>query len=183
MTWLGVPTAREVIAKTVVTHTVTYCCVGFAAFLLFDYRTLIANSQLGLTMRQFNDPVYMAGPIVQPLRGVLFGAVCYMLREPFFQKRNGWLVMWTVLVSLGILGTFGGPPGSLEGVIYTRLPLSFHLTLLPELLVQSLLLSWVLCHWVNHRAKKWLNWMMVSALIMVLLLPIAALTATLMGAN
>jgi hypothetical protein len=55
-------------------------------------------------------------PALQPLRGLLFGCVFYMLREPFFAGKNGWLAMWAVLVSVGILGTFGAPPGSLEAI-------------------------------------------------------------------
>jgi hypothetical protein len=104
-----------------------------------------------------------------------------MLREPFFAGKNRWLAMWAVLVSVGILGTFGAPPGSLEGVIYTVLPFSLHLTLLPEVLVQSLLLSWLLFQWVNHPGRKWLNWTMGAAFLLVLLFPVLALVATARG--
>ena len=147
------PTARSIIFKTVVTHTVTYFLAGVTAYLLFDYSTLIATTELRFSMRPLTDPMVMAGPAFQPVRGLLFGCVFYLLREPFFGRRNGWLVMWAVLVAIGILGTFGAPPGSLEGVIYTVLPLSLHLTLLPEVLVQSFLLSWVLFAWVNRPGK------------------------------
>jgi hypothetical protein len=177
----SLPTARHVIAKTVVTHTVTYFVTGVAAFTLFDYPALIAKTQLSASMRPVSDPMVMAGPAFQPLRGLLFGCVFYMLREPFFTSKNGWLAMWAVLVSVGIFGTFGAPPGSLEGVIYTVLPLSLHLTLLPEVLVQSLLLSWLLFQWVNHPGRKWLNWMMGAAFLVVLLLPALALLATARG--
>jgi hypothetical protein len=170
------PTARSIILKTAVTHTVTYFLTGVTAYVLFDYPTLIAGSELGLSMRPLTDPMVMAGPVFQPLRGLLFGCVFYLLREPFFGRRNGWLVMWAVLVSIGILGTFGAPPGSLEGVIYTVLPLSLHLRLLPEVLVQSFLLSWLLFVWVN-RPRNWLTWVMGAAFLIVLLLPVLGLVA------
>lgn len=171
------PTARHIIAKTVVTHTVTYFVAGVAAFTLFDYPSLIATTELRASMRPLSDPMVIVGPALQPLRGLLFGCVFYMLREPFFAGKNGWLAMWAVLVSVGILGTFGAPPASLEGAIYTVLPLSLHLTLLPEVLVQSLLLSGLLFQWVNH-PKKWLNWTMGAAFLLVLLFPILALVTT-----
>jgi hypothetical protein len=171
------PTAREVVVKTLVTHTVTYFVAGFTAFSLFDYPRLIAETQLGASMRPLNHPLVLTGPLLQPVRGVLFGFVFYMLRGPFFGSKQGWLTMWVVLVSVGILGTFGAPPGSLEGVIYTVLPLRLHLTLLPEILVQSLLLSWLLFQWVNHREKRWLNWTMGAAFVLVLILPALALVA------
>ena len=88
-----------------------------------DYTHFFAESSLNLMMRQTNDPWVMVGPLFQPIRGILFGIVFYLLREPFFGKKNGWLVMWTVLVAVGIIGTFGPTPGSIEGMIYTVFPL------------------------------------------------------------
>jgi hypothetical protein len=103
--------AGEIVFKTTVTHTVTYFVVGAAVFFLFDYPTLIAESVLQLSMRPLNSPLVIAGPLLQPLRGVLFGVVFYLLREPFFGNRRGWLVMWTVLVSIGIVGNVWGTSG------------------------------------------------------------------------
>ena len=172
--------AGEIVFKTTVTHTVTYFVVGAAVFFLLDYPTLMAESVLGLSMRPLNSPLVSAGPLLQPLRGVLFGVVFYLLREPFFGKRRGWLVMWTVLVSIGIVGTFGAPPGSLEGLIYT-VALSIHMKLLPETLLQSLLLSWVVFHWVNRPRRGWVTWTMVTSFVLVLLLDALGLIATLRG--
>ena len=177
----SLPSARVIIIKTIVTHTVTYFVAGVAAFVLFDYPTLMAETMLGLSMRPLSDPMVMAGPLLQPVRGLLFGLVFYILRDPFLGREKGWLTMWIVLVSVGVLGTFGAPPASLEGVIYTVLPLSLHLKLLPEVLVQSLLLSWLLFKWVNQREKKWLDWAMAAAFALVVLLPALGLVATARG--
>lgn len=177
----SLPSARVIIIKTIVTHTVTYFVAGVAAFVLFDYPTLMAETTLGLSMRPLSDPMVMAGPLLQPVRGLLFGLVFYILRDPFLGREKGWLTMWIVLVSVGVLGTFGAPPASLEGVIYTVLPLSLHLKLLPEVLVQSLLLSWLLFKWVNQREKKWLDWAMAAAFALVVLLPALGLVASARG--
>ena len=56
------------------------------------------------------------------------------------------------------------------------MPISVHLKLLPEVLVQSLLLSWVLFNWIT-RPKKWLSWVMGAAFLVVLLVPLLALMA------
>lgn len=168
---------HAIVLKTMVTHTVTYFVAGVTAYVLFDYPTLIAESALGRSMRPMDDPLVMAGPLFQPLRGLLFGLVCSLLRQPFFDQPRGWLTMWIVLMALGIVGTFAAPPGSLEGVIYTTLPVSLHLTLLPELLAQSLMLSWILFHWVTA-TRRWLTWTMWAAFAVVLLLPALGLLTT-----
>ena len=171
------PTLLGVTVKTLVTHTVTYFIVGLLASLLLDYARFFAESSLSLIMRPTSDPWVMAGPLFQSVRGLLFGIVFYLLREPFFERKNGWLVMWLVLVVVGIIGVFGPAPGSVEGMIYTVFPLSVHLRSLPELLLQSLFLSLLLFYWINHPEKRWLNWVMGFAFALVMALPLLGLLA------
>ena len=174
---LARPSLGEVVIKTTVTHTVTYFLLGLAAFWTFDYAGKFAEPGVRSLMRQTDEPLVMAGPLLQPIRGLLFGVVFYLLRGPVFGARRGWLVLWAVLVVVGILGTFGPAPGSLEGVVFTRLPLRFHLESLPELLVQSLALAGLLWYWVNQPGKRWLTWAMWFAFAAVLLLPALGLVA------
>jgi hypothetical protein len=171
------PSLGEVVVKTTVAHTVTYFLVGLAAFWFFDYARKFADPGVRSLMRQTDEPWVMAGPLFQPIRGLMFGLVFYLLRDAVFSARKGWLVLWAVLVVVGILGTFGPAPGSLEGVVFTRLPLHFHLESLPELLVQSLALAALLWWWVKHPGRRWLNWGLGLAFAAVLLLPLLGLLA------
>ena len=165
------PSFRSLALKTIVVHTVTYFLVGLMALTLLGYEQLFAKPQLAAYMRQTDDPWVMAGPLFQPIRGVLFASVFYLLRERLFGQRLGWLVMWWMLVALGILSTFGPSPGSLEGMIYTRVPWREQFVGLPEGLVQTLLLSVVLVFWVRHPEKRWLNWLLGVLFVLVMLLP------------
>ncbi len=171
------PSFRETIGKTIVVHTVTYFLLGVASFALFNYRTLYAGPVVGQFLRPTTDPLVTAGPLFQPIRGLLLGIVVYLLREPLLGRRRGWLVMWATLVIIGILSPYVAAPGSLEGLVYTTVPLSFHLTSLPEVLVQTLLFSVVLFYWVNHREKKWLSWLLIIAFVLVILFPALGLLA------
>jgi hypothetical protein len=75
-----------------------------------------------------------------------------------------------VLVVVGILSPFGASPSSIEGMIYTVLPMWFHLVGLPEVMIQSLLLAFLSSYWINHPEKKWLGWLFGIAFALVLLL-------------
>ena len=169
------PTVTAILVKTMVTHTITYFIMGLLASTVFDYGHLYAGTGLNLLMRQTSEPLVMAGPLFGPIRGLLFGLVFLLLREPLFERKNGWLVMWITLVVLGILNPFGPSPGSIEGMIYTILPLRLHLIGLPEVILQTLLLSLLVCYWVNHPQKKWLNWVMGVVCVVLLLLPVLGL--------
>jgi hypothetical protein len=161
----------SVTLKAVVVHTVTYFVVGLAAFTLLRYDRLFAVPQLAAYMRPIDDPWVMAGPLFQPIRGVVFGTAVYLLRERLFGQRHGWMVMWWLFVSLGILSTFGPSPGSLEGLIYTRVSWRDQVLGLPEVIVQSLSLASLLFFWVRHPEKRWLNWLLGALFVFVLLLP------------
>src|SRR5262245_7075224 len=173
----GRPSLREVVVKTIVTHTVTYFLIGLAAFWSFGYARTFADPGVQSLMRQTDEPLVMAGPLFQPIRGLLLGLVFYLLSEPLFGARRGWLVLWLVLVVVGILGTFGPAPGSLEGMVYTTLPLRFHFLFLPELVVQSLALAGLLWYWVTHQRTRLLTWGLGAAFVAVLLLPALGLLA------
>lgn len=156
--------------KTTVVHTVTYFVVGFLSFLLLDYTAKYADPVVGNVLRQTGDPLVSAGPLFQVLRGFLFGIVFFALRDIAFSRPRGWLTMWLVLVIVGIFSPFGGAPGSIEGMVYTLLPLWFHILSLPEILIQSGLLAFLTCYWVNHPDKKWLGWLLVIACAVVIVL-------------
>ncbi|NUM77302.1 hypothetical protein HUU40_23335, partial [candidate division KSB1 bacterium] len=110
-------------AKTIVVHTITYFFMGIIASTFLDYAEWFARPEMACWMRQLDDPLIMAGPLLQPLRGLIFALAFYPLREILFGRKNGWLILWWLLVALGILSTFGPPPGSIEGMIYTRIPI------------------------------------------------------------
>lgn len=158
--------------KSIVSHTLTYFLVGLIASTVFNYSASFARPELSAYMRQIGDPVIALGPALQPIRGLLFALAFYPLREILFRRKNGWLVTWWVLVALGILSTFGPAPGSVEGAIYTTLPLAdqFLSGGMLEILIQSFLFAALLHYWVNHPEKRWLNWVLGIAFALVVLM-------------
>ena len=162
------PTFTGLAVKTIVVHTVTYFVCGLLAFFILDYESNFAKANVRILMRQTDEPIVMAGPLFQPIRGLLFAVAFYPLRTVLFGRKNGWFAMWLVLVMVGILSTFGPAPGSVEGMIYTVFPIRLQLFGMSEVLAQSLVLSVVLCHWVTHPDKRWLNWVLGAAFLVVL---------------
>ena len=46
-----------------------------------------------------------------------------------------------------------------------------------EIVPQALLLSALLCYWVNHAEKKWLNWLLGVLFCIAMALPVLGLLA------
>jgi hypothetical protein len=161
--------------KSLILHTVTYFLSGLVASSLFNYAGLFGIPSMASFMRPYDDVWVMVGPLFQPLRGILFALAFYPLREILFNRKFGWLTIWGVLVIIGIFSTYGPTPGSIEGMIYTQVPLWAHLRGLPEVLLQSLAYSLVLYYWVNHPEKRWLTWVLVVIFFILMAFPILGL--------
>ena len=168
-------TLSSLTVKTVVVHTVTYFLAGLLAYTLGGYERTFSEPPLSYFMRPTSDRVVMAGPLFQPIRGIIFALALYPLRRVLFAERRGWLILWWLLLALGVLSTFGPAPGSVEGMIYTIIPPRAQMLGLWEALLQSLLFSVVLFHWVNHPEKRWMNWMLGIAFFIVMILPLMGL--------
>jgi hypothetical protein len=147
----------SITVKTTLIHTVTYFVIGLVSFLFLDYSARYADPTIAVALRQTNHPLVSAGPLFQVLRGILFGIAFYALRDLIFLKRHGWLILWLLLLIVGIFSPFSSAPGSIEGIVYSTLPMWFHLMSLPELIIQSFLLAFLTHYWANHSENRWLN--------------------------
>ena len=162
----------ELALKTIVVHTTSYFFVGVPLFFIFHYSEGFLAPELACWMRPTDDPLVKAGLLFQPIRGLIFALAFFPIREILFGKKNGWLIMWWLLGALGILSTFGPAPGSIEGMVYTILPLSISTYL--EVTLQSFALSGIMFLWINNSNKRWLTWVMSTLFVLLLL-------ATVMG--
>lgn len=161
--------------KTVIVHTTTYFVAGVLAYTLGGYEKSFSQPPLSYLMRPTSDPLVMAGPLFQPIRGVIFASAFYPLRHVLFGQRHGWLILWWLLLALGVLSTFGPAPGSVEGLIYTIISPVAQIVGLWEVLLQSLLFSFILFYWVKHAEKRWLSWTLGVAFSTVMILSVVGL--------
>lgn len=166
----GRPKFTELFVKTAVAHTITYMFMGIIASTAMNYREAFARPEVACYMRQLSDPWVMAGPLLQPIRGLIFALAFYPIRGALFGRKHGWLVMWWLLVALGILSTFGPAWGSVEGMIYTLASPLGQMKGWLEVVPQALLLSVIVCYWVNH-PRKWLNWTLGILFAITMALP------------
>lgn len=162
------PTLPSLILKTSVAHTLTYFLMGILAYNFLNYEDSFVAGALENYMRPTDSPWVAAGPGLQWVRGIIFALAFYPLRESFFGRKNGWLLLFWVLTALGILSTFGAAPGSVEGILYTNYPTT--ILSYVEIVPQAFLFAGLLYYWVNHPEKKWLNWVLGIFFVLVLIM-------------
>ena len=132
--------------KVAIIHTSTYIFFGMLFSNMFDYSTVYSMENVSNFMRDFDSKWILAGPFLQPIRAFFIALALYPLINTFKASKLGWLMIWSIFACIGILASPGASPGSIEGIIYTKLPLKFQMIGLPEVLLQTFLFSFLL--WV-----------------------------------
>lgn len=150
-------------------HIVTYFIAGILALSFLKYEDFFTEAMLSAFMRPIDSPWVAAGPLLQVFRGILFAFVLWPIRETILETKRGWLKLWLLFLGLAILGTVGPSPGSLEGIIYTKLPLRYHLWGLPEVLFQTLFFSYALYSWYQRPTKVWNIIMSIGVILIILM--------------
>jgi hypothetical protein len=164
--------------RVAASHVLTYFVFGLLASTLFEYRTLYAETELRHLMRSTDTAWVAAGPALQFLRGTMFAIVLWPVADRVVHGVRGGLLLYGLMLGLAVLGTAGPAPGSLEGMIYTTLPLRIHLIGLPEVIVQTGAFSFLLVAWCRKPAR-WMNVVAIVGCVLIALMSAAGVLAAL----
>jgi membrane protein CcdC involved in cytochrome C biogenesis len=155
--------------RVTASHMISYFVMGLIASILLDYRVAFENPPLSYLMRSIDSPWVAAGPILQVIRGLIFSVVLWIIKDSFLFKEYGWLKLWGLIVGLSVLSSTGPAPGSIEGMIYTKIPIVDQIKGYIEVIPQTLLFSLSLNYWYVKPKKAW-NIISVALVIIIIFL-------------
>ena len=151
-------------------HMVTYMIVGAMAYTIMDYPSQFSDECS--IMIPTDSPRVALGPSLQVIRGLIFAVVLFPFRRVFLEERHGWLKLWGLFLGLAILSTAGPAAGSVEGMIYTKIPIAAQIVGLWEVVLQTLAMSVLVVIWHRRPARAW-NIVMAVLVSLVVLMSIA----------
>jgi hypothetical protein len=140
--------------RVIVAHTLTYFVFGILMSNVFDYGEIFQREIIRDYMLPINEHNVIWGPFLQPIRGLIFAVGLWPIRGFLIERKRGWLILWGLLVTIGILSTPAASPGSIEGMLYTKLPMWYHLIGYPEITLQTLVFSIWLVWWERQSMKS-----------------------------
>jgi len=157
------------VLRVTVLHTVTYWLFGLVfGVLLFNYHYWFSVPPLSLYMKPTTSIWVAAGPVFQLIRGPIMALVLYPFRNVFLGGKYGWVYLWGLFFGLAILSCPEPAPGSIEGMVYTVIPVWLQIAFLPETVLQTLAFSFLIHLWQKRPDNKKISILFLILFIMVL---------------
>lgn len=155
-------------------HIITYFLAGMFAYNFLNYQELFEAPPFSNFMKPMDSSGVAAGPALQLIRGLIFSIVLWAFREVFLNTKYGWLKLWGLLLGLSILSTTAAAPGSVEGFIYTTIPVEKQIVGYLEVMPQTLLFSLMVYYWYKQPKKAWdiISIVLVAVVLLMSLLAI-----------
>ena len=96
----------------------------------------------------------------------------------FLHQKYGWVKLWLLMVGLSVLSTAAAATGSIEGFIYTNIPIAEQIIGYIEVVPQIGLFAFLVCQWYEHPKKIWHILSIILVVFMVLMSIMGILAAT-----
>lgn len=125
-------------------HVIAYFIAGIFALFVMNYRELFATEALSLIMKPVSDPIVVLGPTLQIFRGIILALAILPLRRAFFEEKYGYAKLGVIMLVFSLLSTIGPTTGSIDGYIYTTIPVMYQLQGYPEAILYILLFIGIL---------------------------------------
>jgi len=172
------------VGRVTLVHFLTYTLVGGLFFVLGLNVIVFYESNPDPAMQGYQEifraadsALVAAGPLINIIRGLLFGLVLYPFREMLITRKWGWAYLWALFLVLALFSTIGPGPGSIEGLIYTNVPLSHHLFTPWEGALQTLVFSLLLIRWEKGISKILSQILVMISIIMLAFVVIGVIQA------
>ena len=169
--------ALKFIWRITAAHTIAYFCAGIFALLVVDYKDWFSEGAISSFMLPTDTPIVALGPALQIIRGLIMALVLLPLRKVFIEENYGFFKLWLLVLGLSVFSTFAAAMGSLDGFIYTNVPIIEQIMGYPEALLWVTLFVGILkvFYKYEHRAIN------VIAIILFVLVIFMSLMGYLQG--
>ena len=154
-------------------HTISYFLAGIIAVVFFDYQEWWASEYISAFYRDIESPIVaLGGGFLQIFRGIFVALILLPVRKTFFEEKYGLLKLALIVFGFSIVSTFGAVITSFEGLIYLKVPLSYHIKGIPEGLIWLSLFIGVLYLSIRYAHKKFVTILSIILVVLISLMTI-----------
>jgi len=141
--------------RFILVHVITYIFIGVVFMNLQNYASAFVTMDAFANFRSLDSTIVRMAPVFQIFRGAFFAFILYPFYNTLIKSDYAWVKMFFLIWGFSLIGSVAPIPGSIEGMIYTKMSLVEHLIGIPEVTVQIFVFSWFFVKWENRTERDY----------------------------
>ena len=141
--------------RFILVHVITYIFIGVVFMNLQNYASAFVTMDAFANFRSLDSTIVRLAPVFQIFRGAFFAFILYPFYNTLIKSDYAWVKMFFLIWGFSLIGSVAPIPGSIEGMIYTKMSLAEHLIGIPEVTVQIFIFSWFFVKWENRTERDY----------------------------
>jgi hypothetical protein len=122
---------------------------------LQNYARVFITMEGFSNFRSLDSTIVRLAPFFQIFRGAVFAFILYPFYNKIIKSDYAWVKLFFLIWGFSLIGSVAPIPGSIEGMIYTKMSLTEHLIGIPEVTVQIFVFSWFFVKWENRTERDY----------------------------
>ena len=159
-------------------HIISYFCAGIFALFVIDYKVWFSEGAISSFMLPTDTPIVALGPALQIIRGIVMALILLPLKNVIIEEEYGFLKLWLLILGLSVISTFAAAMGSIDGFIYTNIPIIGQILGYPEAVLWITLFVGILKAFYKLE-KRGINIAAVIFVVLIILMSILGYLARL----
>jgi hypothetical protein len=141
--------------RFILVHVISYIFIGVIFMNFQNYASAFITMEQFSNFRSLDSTIVQLAPVFQIFRGAFFAFILYPFYNMIIKSDYAWVKLFFLIWGFSLIGSVAPIPGSIEGMIYTKMSLAEHLIGLPEVTVQIFVFSWFFVKWENRTERDY----------------------------
>jgi len=138
-----------------IVHVLTYIFIGVIFMNFENYAGAFIQMNEFANFRPLDSTIVNLAPLFQIFRGAFFAFILYPFYNKIIKSEYNWLKLFFLIWGFALIGSVAPIPGSIEGLIYTKVSLIEHLIQMAKITVQIFVFSWFFVKWENRTERDY----------------------------
>ncbi|TDO92059.1 hypothetical protein DFR79_10885 [Halanaerobium saccharolyticum] len=141
--------------RFILVHVITYIFIGVVFMNLQNYASAFITMEGFSNFRALDSTIVRLAPLFQIFRGAFFAFILYPFYNKIIKSDYAWVKLFFLIWGFSLIGSVAPIPGSIEGMIYTKMSLAEHLIGILEVTAQIFVFSWFFVKWENRTERDY----------------------------
>jgi hypothetical protein len=141
--------------RFILVHVLIYIFIGVIFKSFQNYADLFINIEECFNFKSSGSTIFRMASFWQIFRGAFFAFILYPFYNTIIKSDYAWLKLFLLIWGFSLIGSAAPIPGSIEGLIYTKINLIEHSAAFIKFTIEIFVFSWFFVKWENRTERDY----------------------------